>query len=227
VSPWFASAFLLLSYSFSGLIPTDVSVDPRGTVWVLAAGEPLLTRLSSDGERVDVQLDMEGLPCGLAVSPTGTWAVSCPAEGRVLVYDRDDILVSETSTRSPGDLVFSGLELWVVDTASGSLGVPGEEPVARNCAGRNSRLSPGTGGRVLVCGPSGVFLVERGRGISRIADSGWGCFSGDDILLLHDGYVFTSMGDTLHSGVEAERITSSPFGGPLVVWGERSPAVLE
>lgn len=227
MSPWFASGLLLLSYSFSGLFPSDIAVDSRETIWILSAAEPVLTRLYPGGEREDVQLSIDGLAGGLAVSPTGRWAVSSPGSGKVLVFDRNDILLREINADNPGDLIFNGLDLWVIDTASGSISVPGSEPVARDCAGRNSRLSAGGGGRVIVSGTRGVFLVEQGVGVSLIASSGSGCFTPEGILLVQGSSVFYLNGDTLFKGVDGTRIASSPSGSTLVIWGGSAPSVLE
>lgn len=167
------------------------------------------------------------MPGGLAVSPTGRWAVSSPSTGSVFVYDRDDIKVLEIQADNPGDLVFNGLELWVVDTASGSLGVPGGPPAARDCAGRNTRISAGGNGRLLLSGSRGVFLLEQGEPLRMIAPSGAGCFTSRGILLLQDGIVFREGGDTLSCGLTGSWIASSPTGGPVVVWGASGLSVIE
>ncbi len=225
--PWFASLLLLLSYNTAGLFPTDAAVDQLGTIWLLSSAEPLLTRIYPNGERVETELDMEGIPGGLAVSPTGRWAVSSPSEGKVYVYDRDDIPVREIHADDPGDLFFSGLDLWVVNTASGSLGIPGDQPAARDCAGRNTRISSGGNGRALLSGSRGVLLFEQGEPLRLIAPSGAGCFTSSGILLLQEGTLFFAGGDTLCSGLTGSWIASSQSEGPVVVWGASGISVVE
>lgn len=225
--PWSASLLLFLSYSTAGLFPTDAAVDASGTLWLLSAAKPELTRLYPDGEKTVTELDMEGIPGGLALSPTGRWAVSSPSEGRVMVFDRDDILVREIPAENPGDIVFYGLEIWVVNTAAGSLGSPGGEPVARDCAGRSTRISNGGNGRLLLSGSRGVTMIEPGKPPVQVADSGAGCFSSEGIIFLRNGSVFQTDGDTLCTGLTGDRIASSLSGGPLIVWGASGLSVLE
>ena len=225
--PWFASLLLILSYNTAGHFPLDAAVDPQGNIWLLSSAEPSVLRLQPDGETVRIELDMEGMPGGLAVSPTGRWAVSSPSDGRILVYDRNDILVREIPADSPGDLVFNGLELWVVNTSMGSLGVAEGQTLARDCAGRNTRISSGGNGRILLNGSRGVLLFEQGQTIRSIASSGSGSFSSNGILLLQEGFLLTAEGDTLGSGLSGSWIASSVFGGPVVVWGSSGLSVVQ
>jgi len=227
VSPWFASLLLLLSYDTAGLFPTDAAVDTQNTIWLLSSSSPALTRLYANGETVEIELDMEGMPGGLAVSPTGRWAVSSPSEGRVFIYDRNDIPVGEIQVDNPGDLVFNGLDLWVVDTATGSFGIPGDQPVLRDCAGRNTRISAGGNGRIIFSGSRGVFLFEQGEPLRSIAGSGAGCFTARGILLLQEGTLFFADGDTLGSNLTGSWVASSQSEGPVVVWGASGLSVVE
>lgn len=227
MSPWFASVLLLLAYNFTGIFPTDLEIDGSGTVWVLSSASPLVIRLSPDGTTDSYSLDIPGFASGLAISPTGRWAVSSSASGVILVHDTDDILTAEIPVESPGDLVWNGLDIWFVNTSSGNLETPDGTILARDCAGRNTRLSSGGFGRVLLSGSRGVFLVEEGRGKTLVAGSGYGCFSAGEILLLGGGTVLNQSGDTIAVDVPGTRLSSSPSGGTVVVWGGTVPSVLE
>jgi hypothetical protein len=227
VLPWFASVLLLLSYDFANVYPADLEIDSRGTVWVLSAFEPSITRLDSTGGRTTFLMDTRGLFSGLSVSATGRWAVSCPATGSILVFDRNDLFISEISLDSPGDIVFNDLDIWAVDTAGGSLVIPGGEVVARNCAARNSRLSAGRSGNVLVSGLKGVFLVEQGRGMERLAEAGSACITPGGILILQNHTLYFQNGDTLSTAPNGNRLSASPSGEIVVIWGGTVPMVLE
>jgi len=172
-------------------------------------------------------MDMPGLAAGLSISPTGRWAVSCPASSSILVFDRDDLLIREVPADSPGDVEFSGLEIWAVDTASGSVISDGGLIVARDCATRNTRLSAERNGRVIVSGSKGVFVIEQGRGISRLAEAGSACFTPEGMLILQNGILFHYAGDTLATSVDGNRLSSSPSGEIVVIWGGTVPSVLE
>lgn len=224
--PWFASVLLLLSYDFSNIHPADLEIDSRGTVWVLSAYEPSITRFDPSGGTTTVFMDIRGLPAGLALSAAGRWAVSCPASGSILVFDRNDLLISEIPCDNPGDIVFSGLDIRAVDTAGGSLVIPGGEVVARNCAGRNSRLSAGGSGKILVSGFRGIFLVEHGRGVEQLADAGSACMTPGGVLILRDGLLYLQNGDTLSTATDGDRLSASPSGETVVVWGGTVPPVV-
>lgn len=225
--PWFASVLLLFSYDFSNVHPADLEIDSRGTVWILSAFEPSIVRLDPEGGRTTFIIDMEGLAAGLSVSPAGRWAVPCPASGSILFFDRNDLLISEIPCDNPGDVVFSGLDILAIDTASGSIVIPGGEVLARNCAGRNTRLSAGRSGEILVSGLKGVFLVEQGRGIEPLAVAGSACFTAGGILVLQNGILYFHQGDTLSIDADGNRLSSSPSGETVVIWGGTVPMVLE
>ncbi len=227
MSPWFASGLLTLAWSFGTVTPSDVAVDDSGVIWVLSAGEPVLTRYRSDGSSERIVIDTRGLPGGLAVSPTGMWAVSVPARNEILVFDRDDVLLYTETAESPGDLVFQGMDLLVVDTAAGTLGPPGGGPVARDCAGRSTRISRGPGGDMLLSGRGGVFLLRAGASPVTLSPEGSGCYTGDGVLLLSGGYLYMYRGDTLATGLSAPMLASSPAGGPVALWGADGVTVLE
>lgn len=227
MSPWFASGLLTLAWSFGSVSPSDVAVDDSGVIWVLSAGEPVLTRYHSDGSSERIVMDTGGLPAGLAVSPTGMWAVSFPARNEILVFDRNDVLLYTETAENPGDLVFQGLDLLVVDTAAGTLGPPGGAPVARDCAGRSTRISRGPGGDMLLSGRNGVLQLRTGASPTVIVSEGSGCYTEEGVLLLSGGYLFMYRGDTLATGLSAPMLASSPGGGPVALWGADGVTVLE
>ncbi len=225
--PWFASVLLLLSYNFSGLHPADIEIDSRGVIWVLSSIESVVTRLGPLGEVSLFEMDMAGLPSGLAVSPSGRWAVACPWADEIAVFGSDDILLERISTDSPGDLLFKGLDIWVTNTATGSVSILEGPVVARNCAGRNSRLASGRSGNVLITGSKGVFLLSLGETGEALAGQGEACFARESILLLNNGTLVRIPGDTLATGIQGNKLSASPSGEIIVVWGGATPALLE
>lgn len=226
MSPWFASALLLL-YHFPQVVPVDVEVDSEHVVWILSAAEPSLFRCSPDGSVFRFDLETDGLPSGLAVSPTGRWAVSVRSEGRIILFDEDDLPEGDLSAESPGDVVFSGLEIWAVNTAMGSLGPPGGQPVVSGTVNRWTRLVPGPSGSLLLTGSSGVFIMDPGVPPVMLAGSGSACFHGRRVVLKSGGVVFSIDGDTLFTEAPDGEIASSRYEGPLVVWGDSGISVLE
>lgn len=225
--PWFASVFLLLSYNFTGLHPADIEIDSQDVIWVLSSIEPVLIRLGPDGTESVFEMDMAGLPSGLAVSPGGRWAVSCPWRDEIVVFDSNDIPVDVLPADSPGDLLWSGLDIWVTDTAAGSVRILHGPVVARDCAGRDSRLSAGRSGDVLITGSRGVFLVSLGETAEALSSEGNACFGREDVVLVENGTVHTLSGDTLATGVQGNRLSASPSGDIIVVWGGATPALVE
>ena len=186
-----------------------------------------MIRLDADGEQNRLETGIAGVPSGLAVSPTGRWALSFLSPGMVCKFDQGDILLEELTVSSPGDILFSGFTLWIIDNIHGNIVSADGDVIARNCAGRDSRLCGGRTGQGIVSGPAGVFLIEAGEIPERIAEHGSACYTEDGILLLVDGTLFTMGGDTLFTDLPHLRISASPDGETVILWGDSAPVVLE
>ncbi len=223
---WFVSA-LLLTYNFPDIELTDIEIDAAGTVWLLPVSGQVMIRLDADGEQNRLETGIAGVPSGLAVSPTGRWALSFLSPGMVCKFDQGDILLEELTVSSPGDILFSGFTLWIIDNIHGNIVSADGDVIARNCAGRDSRLCGGRTGQGIVSGPAGVFLIEAGEIPERIAEHGSACYTEDGILLLVDGTLFTMGGDTLFTDLPHLRISASPDGETVILWGDSAPVVLE
>ncbi len=223
---WFVSA-LLLTYNFPDIELADLEIDAAGTVWLLPASAPAVIRLESDGLQSRFETGIAGLPSGIAVSPTGRWAVSFQSPGTLCRFDRDDVLVQQVDIPGSGDVLFSGLTIWTMDNASGCIISTDGEVIARNCADRDSRFSSMRAGQVIVSGPAGVFLVEAGEIPERIADHGSACFSREGILLLKDGVLQIFQGEIILTDIPWSRVSASPDGKTVILWGNALPLVLE
>ncbi len=223
---WFVSAFLL-TYNFPDIELTDLEIDAAGIVWLLPVSGQVMIRLDADGEQNRLETGIAGVPSGLAVSPTGRWALSFLSPGMVCKFDQGDILLEELTVSSPGDILFSGFTLWIIDNIHGSIVSADGDVIARNCAGRDSRLCGGRAGQGIVSGPAGVFLIEAGEIPERIAEHGSACYTEDGLLLLVDGTLFTLGGDTLFTDLPHLRISASPDGETVILWGDSVPLVLE
>ena len=223
---WFVSA-LLLSFDFPDIELCDLEIDASGTIWLLPESESVIIRLKQNGQQSRFDTGFAGLPAGLAVSPTGRWIVSYQSPGVIHIYDRNDILSEERVSSNPGDVLFSGLAVWTIDTVKNYVITSNNEIVARNCCNSNSRLCLERAGNGISSGQYGVFLLESGEISTKIADSGSACFSDDGILLLTDGNLFVYGGDTLLTDLPYSRISASPGGETVVLWGNALPMVLE
>ena len=223
---WFVSA-LLLAYDFPDIVFCDLEIDVSGTVWLLPESESVIIRLKENGQQSRFDTGFAGLPAGLAVSPTGKWMISYQNPGVVHIYDQDDILTEEVSLPGPGDILFSGLALWAVDTVRQNVISSNNDIVARNCCNSHSRLCLERTGSGISSGSYGVFLLESGETTEKLSDSGSACFSEDGILILKDGNLFVYDGDTLLTDMPYNRISASPGGETVVLWGNSLPLVLE
>ncbi len=224
---WFASAFLILAYDFPDTELTDLEIDAAGIIWLLPVSDPAVIRIDAHGGQERFETGIAGLPSGLALSRTGRWAISFQNPGVLLKYDSDDILLEETALSNPGDILFSGLNIWIIDTIRGNVISSSGEVVARNCGNRDSRLCLERTGLGMISGSYGIFLLEAGEIPVRIADTGSACFSKDRILLLIDGTLRIPEGDTLLTDLPYSRISASPDGETVVLWGNALPMVLE
>ena len=223
---WFVSA-LFLAYDFPDIELADIEIDAAGIVWLLPVSDPAVIRIDTDGGQERFETGRAGLPSGLALSPTGRWVISFQNPGVLLKYDSDDILLEEILLTSPGDILFSGLTIWTIDTIRGNVISASGEVIARNCADRDSRFCLERTGLGVISGPCGVFLLEEGEIPVEIADEGSACFSEDGILLLRDGTLWKLKGDTLLTDMPYSRISASPDGETVILWGNAVPMVLE
>ena len=223
---WFVSA-LLLTYNFPDIELTDLEIDAAGTVWLLPVSGQILIRLDTDGEQSRFDTGIAGVPSGLTVSPTGRWALSFLSPGMVCKFDQNDILLEKLTVSNPGDILFSGFSMWIIDNIHGNIVSAHGDVIARNCAGRDSRLCRAGAGQGIVSGPAGVFLIEAGEIPEMIAEHGSGCYTEDGILLLVDGTLFTPGGDILFTDLPHLRISASPHGETVILWGNADPVVLE
>lgn len=223
---WFVST-LLLAYDFPDTELTDLEIDAAGTVWLLPVSDPAVIRLEPNGGQSRFETGFAGLPSGLALSAAGRWMISYQSPGALCKYDQDDILLEEISWPNPGDILFSGLNIWVVDTIRGNVISSNGEVIARNCGNRDSRLCLERTGLGMISGSNGVFLLEAGEIPVEIAVEGSTCFSPKGILLLEDGTLRVFEGDTLLTDLPYSRISASPDGGTIILWGNAVPMVLE
>ncbi|MCK5034887.1 MAG: hypothetical protein KAS73_03260 [Candidatus Sabulitectum sp.] len=224
---WFVSTLLTLAYAFPDIELIDIEIDAAGTVWLLPASDPAVIRVESDGLQSRFETGVAGLPTGIAVSPTGRWAVSFQSPGALCRFDRDDVLVEQMDIPSSGDVLFSGLTIWTIDNASGCVISTDGDVIARNCADRDSRFSSMRAGQVIVSGPAGVFLVEAGETPERIANHGSACFSPEGILLLKDGVLQIFQGEIILTDIPWSRVSASPDEETVILWGNVAPLVLE
>lgn len=225
VSPWFVS-LLLLSYSFPTGNYTDLEVARDGTVWVLMEGRPELYALLPSGEYSRFYLDGISLPSGLALDGTGGILVADGSRGTITIFDRRMQPVSTFPVPgSPGDLVISGLSIWYIDTDRESVKSTTGVVLARG-APASGRLfhHRGTG---LLAG-NGLSLVSEGAEPVRLSSRGTGCLAGDRVLILSDSILFYHRGDTLMYPVGHSRVSSSPDGTTIILWGRGgAPVVVE
>ncbi|MEA3266254.1 MAG: hypothetical protein U9P42_04855 [Candidatus Fermentibacteria bacterium] len=224
---WFVSALLTLAYDFPYIELIDLEIDAAGTVWLLPLSDPAVIRLESGGSQSRFETGVAGLPSGITVSPTGRWAISFQSPGALCRFDRDDVLVEKMDISSSGDVLFSGLTTWTIDNASSCVVSTDGEVIARNCADINSRFSSIRAGQVIVSGPAGVFLIEAGEIPERIAFHGSACFSREGIMLLKDGVLQMFQGEIILTDVPWSRISASPDGETVILWGNAAPMVLE
>jgi hypothetical protein len=224
---WFVSALLTLAYEFPDTELTDVSIDSEGTVWLLPVSDPAIIRLYPDGEIQRFETGNAGLSTGLAISSTGDWLLPDKAGSVILRYNADDIITEVIPVSNPGDVLFSGLSIWCIDTMRGDVVSTSGGVIARDCGGRNSRLCGERSGRSMISGPEGVFLIQEGETAVKIAETGSACFSSRGILILSEGVLRVYGGDTLETDLLHTRISASPDGGMVVLWGGTSPLVLE
>ncbi len=224
VSPWSASLLFLLLHIFPAGDYTDLEVSPDGTVWVLPAGRSELFRVPADGTPERFFLQGVFRPAGLFLDGAGGVLVSDAAMGTVTLFDRFMEPAAVTVVRgTPGDLALSGLSLWYVDTERGlvvdiqglvlSRDVP---PDAVLCFQRGTGLLAG----------GGVRLLSEGSEPVTLSDLGSGCLSGGSALILRDSVLFRAGDDTLATGVAHNRVSSSPDGKTVVLWGGPWPPVV-
>ncbi len=223
---WFVST-LFLAYDFPDIVLCDLEIDVSGTIWLLPESESVVIRLEQNGQQSRFDTGFVGIPAGLALSPTGKWIVSYQNPGVIRVFDQNDILSEEIFLPSPGDILFSGLALWAIDTIKNNVITSNSEIVAMNCCNSRSRICLERTGSGISSGPYGVFLLESGETRVQIADSGSACFSEDGILILRDGNLVIHGGDTLLTDLPYSRISASPDGETVVLWGNSHPMVLE
>ncbi|PIE51895.1 hypothetical protein CSA37_09635 [Candidatus Fermentibacteria bacterium] len=208
--PWFVSTCLLLLPALNGIVPVDIEIDNNGRLWVLSALEPAVYRITMSGERNRFEVEDSGPLSGLALSPGGRWAVSSRNSGKITVFNSDDLVIEELVVGTPGDLVFTGMDIWVVNISTGDIVSPWSGVIARGIAGADSRLCAGKGGEVLVSGSSGVFKLSSGQAPVSIAQSGSACFAGESVM------------------VEGNAILSASSSGNMVIrWGPDIYEVLE
>jgi len=224
---WFVSTLLTLAYDFPDIELIDIEIDAAGTVWLLPASDPAVIRLEPDGLQSRFETGVAGLPSGIAVSPTGRWAVSFQSPGALCRFDRDDVLIEQADISSSGDVLFSGLTIWRIDNASGCVISTDGDVIARNCADRDSRFSSMRAGQVIVSGPAGVFLIEAGEIPEIIAIHGSACFFSEGILLLKDGVLQIFQGEIMLTDLPWSRVSASSDGETVILWGNAAPLVLE
>ncbi len=223
---WFVSVILISGYSFPDIDIIDLEIDAAGTVWLLSSSSQVI-RLDSSGSFSSFSPAFYGFPSGFSVSPTGKWVLSYLNPGVVCRYDQNDILVQEISFPNAGDVIITGLNIWVIDADRGYVISSQGEVIGRNCVDRNSRFSQQKAGQVIVSGSMGVFLVEAGSVPVKIAETGSGCFSENGILLLTNGYLLEIGGDTLLTELPYNHVSASPVGDMVILWGNGKPVVLE
>ncbi len=224
---WCVSTLLTLAYSFPDTELTDLEIDAAGIVWLLPVSGHTVIRVDADGGQEYFETGIAGLPSGLALSPVGRWCVAYQTPGVICEYDRDDILLEETTMFNSGDILFSGLSIWIVDTIRGNVISSNGEIIARNCANRNSRLCGRRTGRGIISGSAGIFFIESGEIPVKMAENGSACFTAEEILLLRDGTLQEYEGDTLLTDLPYSRVSASPDGETIVLWGNSIPMVLE
>ncbi len=208
--PWFVSTSLLLLPALNGIVPVDIEIDNSGRLWVLSALEPAVYRITMSGERDRFEVEDSGPLSGLALSPGGRWAVSSRNSGKITVFNSDDLVIEELVVGTPGDLVFTGMDIWVVDISTGDIISPWSGLIVRGVASADSRLCAGKGGEVLVSGSSGVFSLSSGQSPVSVAQSGSACFSGDSIMVEENAV-----------------LSSSPSRDMVIRWGPDTFEVLE
>lgn len=224
---WFASAFLLLAWEFPDTELTDMAIDSRGIVWLLPVSDPAVIRIGLDGEYYRFETGNPGLSAGLAVSRAGRWLLSDGAGSVLRRYDADDLPIETIHVSNPGDVLFYGLSIWYIDTMRGNVMSSTGAVVARDCGDRNSRLCAEPGGLGMISGPRGVFLLQEGETPEKIAETGSACFSSRGILILSAGVLRVFDGDTLETGLLNDRISASPDGEIVILWGGSSPQVFQ
>jgi hypothetical protein len=214
-------------FDFPDIALRDLEVVSADTVWLLPVSAPAVIRLDSNGNRSSFETGYAGLPSGLSTFPSGRWAISFQNPGVVLEYNSEDILLREVEFTDAGDVLLLGLNIWVVDVLRGSVTDLNGTVVAGNCADAGSRLCRGPSGCGIVNGSGGVFVIEPGEVPEKVAASGSACYSSDGILLLDGGTLLQYQGDTLLTELPYTRISASPDGETVVLWGREVPMVLE
>lgn len=226
VSPWFASLLALFLHTFPTGNYTDLEVSRDGTVWVLLEGRAELIAVPASGQSTRHFLEGVSLPAGLALDGTGGILVSDAATGTITVYNSLVQPVSTTSVHgTPGDIVVAGMSVWYVDTERGAVLDTEGFLIARDLPyGGRLFFSRGMG---LLTG-EGVFLISRGQEPVVLSATGTGCTAGDRVLLLRDSALVSTGGDTLLFPVLNDRVSASPDGRTVVLWGGgRPPMVLQ
>lgn len=224
---WFVSTLLVLAYDFPDTELTDLEIDAAGSVWLLPLSDPAVIRIDPDGNQNRFETGVAGFSSGLSLSGAGKWVVSYRIPGIIQKYNHSDILLEEIEFTGSGDILLSGLNLWIFDTIRGNVVSSTGEVIARNCGNRDSRFSLQRTGLGLISGPFGVFLIEAGEIPVKLADYGSACFSEKGILLLSDGTLQILDGSILETELPYSRVSSSPDGKIVVLWGNSVPLVLE
>jgi hypothetical protein len=226
VSPWSASLLFLLLYVFPAGDYTDLEVARDGTVWVLPVGRSELFRVPEDGAPERFFLQGVIRPAGLFLDDAGGVLISDAAAGTVTLFDRFmEPAAVTTVPGTPGDLALSGLSLWYIDTERG-LVVDARGLVLSRDVPSDAALFFQRGTGLLAGG--GVRLLSEGSEPAVVSDLGRGCLSGGSVLILRDSVLFRAGGDTLAAGVVHTRVSSSPDGRTVVLWGGTAPpAVLD
>lgn len=225
VSPWFASLILLFTPTFPPGNYTDLEIAGDGSIWILPEGRPELVCLHPSGTVTRHFLEGISLPAGLALDGTGGVLVSDASGGTITVYSSRIQPVSTAAVQgTPGDVVLAGMSVWYLDTERGAVLDTGGLLIARDVPDRGRLFF--SRGRGLLTG-EGVILVNRGQEPVLLSSTGDGCIAGDLVLLLRDSVLVTSDGDTLLCPVLHPRVSASPDGGTVVLWGgDRPPMVL-
>ncbi len=224
VSPWSVSLLFLLLHVFPAGDYTDLEVSSDGAVWVLPRVGSELFRIPKDGAPERFFLQGISRPGGLFLDGTGGVLISDAAMGTVTLFDRFMEPAAVIAVPGvPGDLALSGLSLWYVDVERGLVRDTRGLVLARDVpSGAALHFQRGTG---LLAG-RGVMSLSEGSEPVVLSEDGTGCLSGGTVLLLRDSVLCRAGGDTLAAGVVHTRVSSSPDGGTVVLWGGPAPPVV-
>ncbi len=224
VSSLFVSLLALAPFTFPSGNYTDLEVSRDGTVWVLLEGVPELCAVFPSGESARYFLDDISRPSGLCLDGTGGMLVSDASDGTVTFFDRFVQPVAVTGVSgTPGDLVLAGMSVWYVDTQREAV-LTTEGLVIKRDAPASGRLhfERGTG---LFSG-DGVYRIMEGGEPVLVSATGAGCLVGDSVLVLSDSVLYFAGGDTLLCQVRHTRVSASPGGGVVVLWGGGLPPLV-